>query len=427
MSRFKPFGGPILLVVLAGAAKAACVAPDANRGVFTACLENGTQNQTINRSSATAEAFLNQFTNQSLTGFFPGYTGGDALLALTNFNSVPINVSFPQNSAALTVRIDAIGYNKTFTGTIVNGDVGQARNDARDAFVEDIKRSDLLSQIWKYQAEHTPNHPITGPTGIIAGSTAQNFDQGFTDIASLIGSSQESVTGGDAASAEAAQPGNLVGVALSYSSFTMRDLSTRALTLPLSYTIRNDLDPRRQIVLSLPVSRIKTEQQTTIFGGFGVARRIPLNDAWTVTPALRYSAGGSKDLLIAGQVIAATLSNTFVFDAAGLQYALGNMLGYNRTLKFRGYDPEITEYTMRNGLMLSQPVEFGGRKLALEYSLIDSRYFGTRVYVDNTQELGLTLGTNKKANSSRSFVRGGLNYLHGRETRGFGANIGYWF
>ena len=57
MSRFKPFGGPILLLVLAGVAKAACVAPDTDRGVFTACLENGTQNQTINRSSATAEAF----------------------------------------------------------------------------------------------------------------------------------------------------------------------------------------------------------------------------------------------------------------------------------------------------------------------------------------------------------------------------------
>ena len=112
--------------------------------------------------------------------------------------------------------------------------------------------------------------------------------------------------------------------------------------------------------------------------------------------------------------------------------AMGNMLSYNRTAKIQSGEyssnPDITSTVVRNGLMLSQPANWNGQKLSVEYSLVDTRYTGgTKLYIDNTQEIGITVGTNKNAFSARSFLRGGLTYLRGKDTKGFTANIGYWF
>ena len=90
-------------------------------------------------------------------------------------------------------------------------------------------------------------------------------------------------------------------------------------------------------------------------------------------------------------------------------------------------NPDIKYVATRNGIMLSQPVNLG-KKMSIEYSLIDTRYLGSdKPYVDNTQEFGITIGTNKSAQDARSFIRGGLSYMRGPGTHGFMANFGYWF
>jgi hypothetical protein len=77
--------------------------------------------------------------------------------------------------------------------------------------------------------------------------------------------------------------------------------------------------------------------------------------------------------------------------------------------------------------MLSHPVNLG-KKLTMEYSLIDTRYIsGDKPFFDQFQEIGITIGSNKGASDARSFLRGGLSYMHGTGTNGFNANIGYWF
>jgi hypothetical protein len=66
--------------------------------------------------------------------------------------------------------------------------------------------------------------------------------------------------------------------------------------------------------------------------------------------------------------------------------------------------------------------------MTIEYSLIDTRYVGgDKPFLDVFQEFGITLGTNKSAYDARSFLRGGLTYMHASGASGFTANIGYWF
>jgi len=57
--------------------------------------------------------------------------------------------------------------------------------------------------------------------------------------------------------------------------------------------------------------------------------------------------------------------------------------------------------------MLSQPVNWGGKKLSLEYSAIDTRYSGTKLYVSDTQEVGITIGTNRTLSLAQLFARRG--------------------
>jgi hypothetical protein len=68
-----------------------------------------------------------------------------------------------------------------------------------------------------------------------------------------------------------------------------------------------------------------------------------------------------------------------------------------------------------------------GSRLSIEYSVIDTRYTGSSMFVNSGDEIGITLGTNKNAFSARSYLRGGITYVTGKNTNGFTVNLGYWF
>ena len=42
-------------------------------------------------------------------------------------------------------------------------------------------------------------------------------------------------------------------------------------SIPLSYTMRNDIDPRRQLILSMPITEIDTNGAKSYQGAMGAA------------------------------------------------------------------------------------------------------------------------------------------------------------
>ena len=69
-----------------------------------------------------------------------------------------------------------------------------------------------------------------------------------------------------------------------------------------------------------------------------------------------------------------------------------------------------------------------GSKMAAEFSIIDTRYLGSeKPFVTDSQEVGITLGTNRKASNARSFTRMGATYVRSKTTKGFTVNLGFWF
>lgn len=342
-------------------------------------------------------------------------TATDNLVTSANFNGVLTRLTFDQSSTALKFQIDSLGVNETFNG--------QNRDASVELLKDYLKNNNVIGKIMNYQAKNSPFSPITGQGGLIPNAVTADFDGSFTDIVTHT-SNAKSVEGGGSA-------GNQIQLNATVGSGKIGDVSTKFLTLPLSYTLRNDVDPRRQLVFQLPITYSEVGKAKSVNGGFGVAYRFPMSDNWTLTPNIKYSVVGSKDLASVASMYSLTLGSAYVMEFKGFDIAIGNMLGIYKTGKFSSgdyaFNPDITTTGMRNGIMLLQPVTVSGTKMSMEYSFIDTRYFGDKPFADNTQEFNITLGTNKSAYSARSYMRGGLGYVRAKESNMVKINIGYWF
>lgn len=382
---------------------------DCNKSYAFRADVNGSTGTTL--CDAKSDTFLDAVKNLNLSN--SNYTETSPAQVLARFSDVTLNLSYNANSSILTSSI--LGETRTFDGA--------NRTASQDLFVEYIKKDNILGRIMKYQAENSATSPIAGAGGLIPMVAAADFGASF-DTSSKI------ATG---AAAQGEDVGNLLGVSPSYGSFKVdgSDDKVSTVSFPFSYTIRNDIDPRRQLIFSLPITQVSIGNAKSYHGGLGLAYRLPLTDNWTITPGAKYSVVGSVDRATVSSVMSASLMSTYVIPLSGLDIAIGNMVGYYKTGKFSSgdysFDPDIKYALTRNGVLLSQPLALGGRKMSIEYSLIDTRYLGDKPFVDNTQEIGITIGTNKSAANARSYVRGGVSYLRGKDMNGLTANVGYWF
>ncbi|MCX7275266.1 MAG: hypothetical protein NTV19_19375 [Burkholderiales bacterium] len=358
-------------------------------------------------------SFLNSLDNLQSTN--PNYTLTSAASVAARFNDVSINLSYPANSKTLSYSFPQLGLSGTFTGA--------TRSESEDLLVKYIQKEGLLGKVMQYQARNSSTSPIAGVGGAVPIAIAADFGVGFNNSPTPVSGSSSS----------GAASNNLRGVALQYGEFRLGSMSDgiKATTLPLSYAIRNDIDPRRQLTISAPITLLEIGDAKSYHAGLGLAYRLPINDQWSITPAARVSFVASVDRATASLLYSGSLSSNYVFPLKGFDLVIGNMVGHYTTGKFSIGDysasPDLSYTATRNGIMISQPVTLG-RRLTAEYSLIDTRYIGSeKPLIDNFQEVGITLGTNKSALDARSAFRAGITFTRGPSLRGATANLGYWF
>jgi hypothetical protein len=370
---------------------------------------NGKQGTTLCASNV--DAFVDSAKNFTLSN--AGYTQVSAATAQGRFNDINVILSYNANSTALSYNFPELGMKGTVTGA--------TRDDSEEQFVELLKKSDLLGKVLHYQAQHSASSAITGAGGLIPTLGTTDFATGF-DTASKI------ATGG-----QAGTPNNLIGIGLGYSTYNVSGGGEQVKTtsLPISYTYRSDGDARQQVIISMPIMQATTGNAKAYNVGLGIAVRVPLTDNWTITPGIRYSAVASLDRATVSTVASGSLMSTYTIPLNGVDLAVGNMIALYKTGKFRSgdysFDPDIQLKMTRNGLMASVPTAAFGADLATEFSLIDTRYLGEKPFVSNSQEIGVTVGTNRNAANKHSFLRAGLSYVRSNVTRGVTVNVGYWF
>lgn len=278
---------------------------------------------------------------------------------------------------------------------------------------------------------------VTGASSALAGNPAglvgANVDTVFSGAltASLEGKEAAKVEGKDAGK----NPwlNGQVGIGGVYSEYRTDGVTTKRTSIPISYTVRSDLDPRRQLNLRLPITTTSNPFGDRTHIGLGVDYRFPITDEWSLVPAAMYTRvesdeygkGKSGDLYNAG------LTSVYTFDLDSSSISIGNMLGY---LHAPDLDPTMTgggtaqqNWVTRNAVLFSMPVTLGGKRLTFDSSLINTHYWGDEIYNKEYNEIGFGLGTNRSGMSSRSYLRGNVSYLFSNKTEGFSVNLGYWF
>ena len=371
---------------------------------------NGNRGLTLCASNV--DAFIDSAKNFTLSN--AGYTESAEAQAMGRFNDVNVVLRYDARSSTLKYDFVELGMRGSFTGA--------NRDESEELFEEFVKKTDILGAVLRYQAKHSATSALTGQGGAIPMLAMNDFNTSF-DNASNIGVPANTSQGAN----------NLLGVGLSYGSYNINggdDVKTTS--LPLSYTIRNSADPRRQLVLSMPLTQVSVDGAKAFHGGLGAAYRLPLSDRWTLTPGARYSVVASRDRATVSTVMSASLMSTYVLPMGGFDLAFGNMVGVYKTGKFShgdySFDPDVNLKLARNGIMASVPTALFGSKMAAEFSLIDTRYLGSeKPFVTDSQEIGITLGTNRKASNARSFTRLGASYVRSASTKGFTVNLGFWF
>lgn len=350
-----------------------------------------------------------------LEQIFAGYDGTQRARAWVNYTGLPMeaqfsNLGFEGEGARLLYRVPSIGIDEVFQG--------ENRDDSIAQLVEYLKKNS--GRIFKKLAEVSPSSPIAGnPNSLMSRMASGAFNSAFTPFASNKTTPDE----------EKAAPG-LAGVGFGFGSYSGSGIATRAYTIPLSYTYRSTLDPRRQLSINVPLTFSDIEGAYSYTGNLGVSYRFPVNDFWALTPSVNYGAVYSDDLGSAGQILSGAVTSALYFDVDFAELTIGNMVGYFATLNlpFGEYEgnPELRNWVFRNGVMLSRQFDLGGTK-TLDFYFVDTRYAGSDLYDQYTDEVGLAIGTNRSASSSRSYFRGSVGYLFGQRSHGWSFNIGYWF
>jgi hypothetical protein len=368
--------------------------------------------------ASTLEDLKNQLTTAGLSGINAAYNSNSAAVIRAGYLGFPIVISATASSPTMSLSIPGLNINQTFSA--------QATRDGNKSDLFDYLKSNganILSGIQQKLTQVSPISPVAGnPASLQSRMVADDFDRGFTQFASNIKGADEQGTSSS----------NLVGIGLSFQSTDTGKVKTDTMALPLSYTVRSDLDPRKQWTFYAPISQSDTAGAKAYGLNIGVAYRTPITDEWSIMPALGYGVTGSVDLGSAAAMMAASITSQYTLKLDGYDLAIGNMVGYlqSSTLSVGDYsvDPKVTNTVFRNGVLLSMPTSLFGPKKALEFSFILTNYTGSTLYSNQYQEIGVTLGTNKGANTARSYMRAGLTYLSG--DNGITAtrmNFGYWF
>lgn len=394
----------------------ACAAPSfaqaACNTLFEANVTSGGSTQQICRN--TLESFY-QTTIRDVGNLFPGYTENSAVTSTSRLLGVNTLLDFANGSKTLTLRIPEIGINQSFTGVNRRESAILLRNYLKN-------NPQLYGDLQRRQVATSPLSPITGTGGVMGQAIMADFGSSFTENATRIATSQSNA-------AQGAQ--SVIGAGVLISSHSVAGADVRSVSVPLSYTVRNDIDPRRQALVRAGFGELDSAGSKSYQARLSAGYRFPMSDSWVLTPMLGASVAGSKDAAFYVGVFHGSIASTYTWEFDGFDLTMGNMLGYYQSFSPPGKsfatDPKIRTTAIVNGLFLSQPVSFGGSKMSMEYGVSDSRLSGTNLYQNNSQELSISLGTNKTALSARSFLRGTLAMQRAKDSKGVSLSVNYWF
>ncbi len=393
------------------------------------------------------------------------FQGNEQIIASINFRGVEMVVRFPDYAGArLVFEVDSAGIGEEFN------EEGNTREQNIDLLIDYLKtnKDGAASRLSGELARSSPSDPVAGnPASMQSRMADTDFKQAFTQKVSQVwgcgssASAEQKVMlakagfgcltdvadlnfrmpvvelaqlGGPASDAAAVglyddyfsrinrmRGENKLTLGLDYAQVTGSagnggvEHESSVISLPLSYTVVFDNDPRKRVIVRMPISLIDTEGASTYQVALGLAYNHPVTKAWSLTPSVGYSAAGSEDLASASALASFSLASSYTLNLGGWALNIGNMIGNYSTQKITlgdyESDPGISNTVITNGILLSGPSSLLANDLVVEYYVNDTRYTGDDLFTDNAQEFGVNFGKlNTTGEVVTSFIKGSVSY-----------------
>ncbi|MDH5525177.1 MAG: hypothetical protein OEY01_14470 [Desulfobulbaceae bacterium] len=384
------------------------------RDLFSLTAES--EGETVTVTFDAIEDIVDAVDSSSLDALVNAYTPTSVATLTLDIRGLPATVSYPGAGTTLIFTVPSLNISESFTG---------ATRDASQQLFEDFLESDgagILKKILQQLAATTPIDPVAGnPSSLMAVMGAADFDNG-TDF-----------SGDQPAGGEQVSNRNTLGLGLRYGSYSAGDYDQSVYTLPIKYTFRLDSDPSKQLILDIPISYVDTEGGKSYAAALGLGYRLPINNQWSLTPAVRVGGAGSVDLGSAAVIYSGSLTSNYNFNWDEIKVAIGNMAAQFKTTSISAGDYSI-DYDLNN-TMIKNGIGFEGQT---DYTIFDkptswhfdvahSAFFGDDLYVDSYLDISMSYGT-KATNAVLDNLRIGLTYTVGNNSYDGGRiNFGYTF
>ena len=335
------------------------------------------------------------FDNKSLNEFFPDYTSNSAVLARVDLRGIDLEVEYRQNSPELIVRIPSKNFEVRF-----NGD---NRNESQEQF-EDWLKGDFdsleapgrkLTTLLHIVVANSPVEPVAGnPNSLLTRMFLSDFNAGIT---------------GPFISSSHRVPGNRNFLTLGgeFGFFNAAPYDGQVLNFPINYKWNFKGWPKLSWIFDLPITLTRTETAWSYMGSFGTGFQFRPYRWWAITPMGRIGGVGSFDVGALAVLVSGSLTNYFQGNVGSTNLGFGTMTGISTTIdgiKVGGYDLsyELTNYVLRNGGKLTQPLDFKflGNQAGFKLFLNHTKFWGNDLYLESFFDMGVAFVTIKKVADS---------------------------
>ena len=365
-----------------------------------------------------------------------------------NYRGIDLKAAYPAGSNKVTFNIPSLNKNWSYEGTSRQGSWTQLT----DALVQE---SDLVNDLLGLMVLYTPNDPVAGnPSSLMDNFVRLDFSPVLVDLPlgnalqggasgveaapmadadgmavdesdSSVSSASPEVTEGEEteeSSTETSERENKIGIGLGFSSYDQGDSKVNTTTIPFSYSWNFEGESKSSLTLRLPISQIDVDGNAGIAAGFGLNYRQLVSPNWQLSPSLNYGVTASEALGSGGALASYSILSIYDWIASWGAIRIGNQAGQYRSMPLSvggtTFDAGIESTVLRNGLIFQFPTGFIREGATFDPYLLDTRYYGTELYIMQYYEMGFTLSGWVFLSSSLTF-----NYLVAEEDKAKGTSF----
>jgi hypothetical protein len=333
------------------------------------------------------------------------YTDVSAASAKLFIRGVNAQANYNANSPVLTFTVPQLGINETFAGA--------TRKQSQDLFEDWLKNNG--GRLLKEFTKSTAIDPIAGnPNSLMSHMAEGDFN---------------AATGFSGSSSQGA--GSVVGIEAEYGHFNADGYDGDSINVPLSW--KTPLKDGYELLVSLPLQYTEVESAKSYATGLGFGLRVPVTDAWSLTPALRAGVAGSEDLGAGSILYSGSLTSAYKHTWHDLDFTLGNMVSYyqSQNLSFGdiSLDYDLQNVVLRNGLAVEKDMPFAllSQNTRGQAFVTNTQFTGTDLFIENYTDIGIALSQPVADSGWMDQFGLGATYTFAEDYNAVRVNLGYTF